>query len=351
MKKQLTSRQRVMTAFEHREPDRIPAWCGSSPGFWEKARRGLHLDDEGIRQRFGDDFRRIFESYSTPPIPLSPAADSRSLFGVERRGIGYGQPLSHPLAEASRSDLARYPWPDPDWLDTSRLHSQAAPYRETFAILGGAWSPFWHDLIDLLGLETLCLKMYEDPGFVDAVLDRITGFYLEVNRRIFEAAADRLDIFFIGNDFGSQTGPLISPNLFRRFLLPRLEKFCVLGHRYGLKVMLHCCGGIYPLMPLLAESGLDAVHAIQTSCRGMELPRLKSEFGNRILFNGCIDSHQVLIKGTPESIREDVRRVLEIMKPGGGFVAGASHDTILEETPLENTLAMFDAIREFGAYG
>ncbi|HNQ34756.1 MAG TPA: hypothetical protein PKN80_01675, partial [bacterium] len=65
MKKQLTSRQRVMTAFEHREPDRIPAWCGSSPGFWEKARRGLHLDDEGIRQRFGDDFRRIFESYST----------------------------------------------------------------------------------------------------------------------------------------------------------------------------------------------------------------------------------------------------------------------------------------------
>ncbi len=78
---------------------------------------------------------------------------------------------------------------------------------------------------------------------------------------------------------------------------------------------------------------------------------MKSEFGNRILFNGCIDSHQVLIKGTPESIREDVRRVLEIMKPGGGFVAGASHDTILEETPLENTLAMFDAIREFGAYG
>jgi uroporphyrinogen-III decarboxylase len=82
----------------------------------------------------------------------------------------------------------------------------------------------------------------------------------------------------------------------------------------------------------------------------MDLPRLKSEFGDKILFNGAIDSHHALICGTPALVREKTREVLEVMKPGGGYVAGASHDWILEETPLENVLAMFDAIREFGVY-
>jgi uroporphyrinogen-III decarboxylase len=114
--------------------------------------------------------------------------------------------------------------------------------------------------------------------------------------------------------------------------------------------MLHCCGGYAPLIPDMIQAGLDGLHAVQPSCRGMDLPRLKSEFGDKILFNGAIDSHHVLINGTPDFVRQKTREVLEAMKPGGGYVAGASHDWILEETPLENVLAMFDAIREFGVY-
>jgi len=114
--------------------------------------------------------------------------------------------------------------------------------------------------------------------------------------------------------------------------------------------MMHCCGGFAELIPSMIEIGMDGLHAIQPSCAGMDLGRLKSRFGDSVLFNGAIDSHHVLIKGTPSLVREKTREVLDIMKPGGGYVAGASHDTILEETPVENVVAMFDAIREFGRY-
>jgi len=112
----------------------------------------------------------------------------------------------------------------------------------------------------------------------------------------------------------------------------------------------HCCGGFEPLIPSLIEARLDGLHAIQPSCRGMDLASLKVKYGRQILFNGAIDSQHVLIEGTPISVREGTRRVLEIMMPGGGYVAGASHDWVLEETPVENVLAMFDSIAEFGNY-
>jgi len=344
----MTSRERVLAAFAHAEPDRVPAWCGSSAEFWAKAKRELSLDDEGLRVRFGDDFRRVYARYAGPDFPLSPGATGRTPFGVERHGMGYGQPTSHPLAHASLRQIHDYPWPDPAWMDVSAIRADARRCQAEYAVLGGDWSPFWHDAIDLLGMENLYLAMYDQPETVDAVMGHLADYYAAVSQQIFDTAADLIDIFFIGNDLGSQTGPLLGEGLFRRFVLPHLVRLINLGHSYCLKVMMHCCGGFAPLIPALIEARLDGLHAIQPCCAGMDLRTLKAEFGAKILFNGCIDSHHVLIKGTPQSAREATREVVEIMKPGGGFVAGASHDSILEETPVENVVAMFDAIREFG---
>jgi uroporphyrinogen decarboxylase len=341
----MTPRERVLAAFNHERPDRVPCWCGASQEFWNKAKRQMGLGDEPLRVRLGDDFRRVLPVYAGPtPPPLSQGATSRTLFGVERNGIGYGHPMSHPLANATLTQVHEYPWPDPRWMDVSQIHQEAAEYGGRYAILGGDWSPFWHDAIDLLGMENLFLKMYAEPQIVDAVFSHIVGFYATVNKRLFDAAADVIDIFFFGNDFGSQMGPLLGPDLFSRFILPHMRWLIDLAHSYGLKAQLHCCGGIAPLVPLMIEAGLDGLHAVQPTCVGMDLLTLKQDFGNRIVFNGCIDSHHVLIEGTPDSVRRETRRVLDIMAPGGGFVAGASHDTILEETPLENVLAMFDTI-------
>ena len=344
---QMTSRERVLTAFEHEEPDRVPCWCGASVEFWDKAKRRLQLDGEGLRIRFGDDFRRVLAEYSGPEFELSEGATYRTVFGVEREGLGYGQPMSHPLAGATVDDVHDYPWPDPAWMDVSKIKLEALAYDGQYAILGGDWSPFWHDAIDLLGMENLYMKMYDEPELVDALMKHLVDYYATVSRRIFDAAGDVIDIFFIGNDLGSQTGPLLSPELFERFVLPHLKRLIDLGHCYRLKVQLHCCGGFAPLIPMMTEAGLDGVHAIQPSCYGMNLRELKANFGDKILFNGAIDSHHVLIEGTLETVRTKTREVLNIMSPGGGYVAGASHDTILEETPVENVLAMFDAIREY----
>ena len=348
---QLTSRERVLTAFEHREPDRVPRWIGASPGFWEKAKGELGLDDERLRVRFGDDFRRVFAAYAGPDVTLSEGTTFRTPFGIERHGIGYGQPTSHPLADATLDEVHDYPWPDPAWMDVNGIRAEAESYGGQYAILGGDWSPFWHDAIDLLGMENLYFKMADEPELVDALMQHLVDYYAAVSRRVFDAAADALDIFFIGNDFGGQTGPLLSPGLFARFVLPHLARLTDLGHAYGLKVMLHCCGGFAPLIPSLIDAGMDGLHAIQPSCAGMDLRTLKARFGDDILFNGCIDSHHVLIEGTPDSVRAATREVIEIMKPGGGFVAGASHDWLLEETPVANVLAMFDTIRHDGLYG
>ena len=346
----LTSRERVLTVFEHEQPDRVPCWCGASEEFWAKAKRELQLDDEGLRVRFGDDFRRVFAEYAGPDFPLSEGATSRTIFGIERLGLGYGQPKNHPLAEASLKDVHDYSWPDPAWMDVSKIKAEAQIYDGKYAILGGDWSPFWHDAIDLLGMENLYMKMYTEPELVDAVMQHMVNYYAAVSRRIFDAAADAIDIFFIGNDFGSQTGPLLGPDLFGRFMMPHLKRLIDLGHAYNLKVQLHCCGGFAPLIPMMIEAGLDALHAVQPDCYGMELKKLKADFGDKILFNGAIDSHNILIDGTPETVRRETAEVLEIMMPGGGYVAGASHDTILEETPVENVVEMFDTIHRFGVY-
>lgn len=346
----MTPRERVLTTFDHREPDRVPVWCGASAEFMQKVQDELGLDEEAWLLRIRDDFRRVRAGDCGPEFALSPGATCRTVFGVERHGLGYGQPLSHPLADAGLAEVDAYAWPDPAWVDVSRIREEALRWDRRYAILGGDWSPFFHDAIDLLGMERLYFAMADEPELVQSLMRHMVDYYHESSRRVFEAAAGAIDIFFIGNDFGSQRGPLLSARHFRTFVLPHLARLIDLGHSYGLKVMLHCCGGIRPLIPDMIDAGLDALHAVQPSCLGMDLAGLKAEFGDRIVFNGAIDSHHVLIKGTPETVREGTREALRAMMPGGGYIAGASHDSILEETPVENVVAMFDAVHEFGVY-
>lgn len=352
----MNSKERVMTAFDHREPDRVPAWLGMSPAFRQAAKQHLGLpDDESLAVYVGDDFRRVIAPYAGPDHAapyhnLPPGATYRSVFGILRHGYEGGQPMNHPLAAAtSAAEADAFAWPDPAWIDVSRLRAEAAGWAGQYAILGGEWAPFWHDAIDLLGMENLIYQMFDAPALVDAVLEHTVDYYYAVSERIFEQAADQIDIYFIGNDFGSQTGPLVGETQFRRFLLPPLKRLIDLGHRWGLKVLLHCCGGFEPLIPALIEAGLDGLQGLQPNCRGMDPAVLKARYGADLLLMGAIDTQHV-IEGTPASVRAETRRVLEIMKPGGGYVASPSHDYILLETPVENVLAIYEGVRAYGAY-
>jgi len=345
----MTSRERVLAAFGHEEPDRVPCWLGASEGFIRKALAETGLDEEAFRAHLGDDFRRIHADLKGPDFVLSPGAVSRTVFGIERPGPGQKQPPPPPLSGADLQQVKDYSWPEPSWTDVSTLRQKAMQYDRRFAILGGDWSPFWHDAIDLFGMENLYVLMYTAPEIIDEAMRRIVGYYMAVNQRIFDEAADLIDVFFIGNDFGSQRGAMLGPQLFTRYILPHLRRLIDLGHSYRLKVQLHCCGGFAPLIPLMVDAGLDALHAVEPSCMGMDLKTLKEDFGDRILFNGAIDSRLIQHKSV-QTVRKETQRVLKIMMPGGGYVAGASNDAILEETPVANVSAMFQAICEFGDY-
>lgn len=352
----MNSKERVLTAFAFREPDRVPVWLGASPRFREKAVRELRLaDDEALSLLVGDDFRRVTARFAGPDsaapyVGLPPGATYRSPFGILRHGYEGGQPINHPLRAATTlDDIHAYAWPDPTWMDTAHLRTEALAFGAEYAILGGDWSPFWHDAIDLMGMDTLMLNMFDAPELVDALLTHLVDYYEAVSARIFEDAADVIDIFFIGNDFGSQVGPLLSEALFRRFLVPPLKRLVDLGHAYNLKVLLHCCGGFAPLIPALIDAGLDGLQALQPNCKGMDPAALKAAFGDRLVMMGAINS-QLVIEGTPESVRHETRRVLQIMKPGGGYVASPSHDYVLVETPVANVLALYEAARDFGRY-
>ncbi len=345
----MTSREIVLAAFDHRPTPRAGKWFGSSPAFIECAVGALGLpDEEALRRRVGDDFRRVTSRWAGPTPELSPGATWISPFGVERTGLFYGEPTSHPLAGASKpADLDRWAWPDPEWADVSGIEAQAAAFERTYAILGGEWSPFFHDAIDLVGMEKLYYLMYDNPGLVDELLSRINRYYLEATRRAFEADGGLIDIHFIGNDFGGQTGPLLGPHLFDRFMKPHLAAHATLAHRYGKKLMLHCCGGFRPLIRSIAEAGVDALHALQPDCTGMDPDALKNDFGADLVLCGGLDSRAVLIHGTEREVRDKTHELLETMTQGGGYIAGASHDYILPETPVQNVIAMFDTIMEY----
>jgi uroporphyrinogen decarboxylase len=338
-----------MSLFRGEIPDRVPVTLGADGGFWKKACAAYKCDVEELRVQFGDDFRFAGVGMSVSiNVAKDPRATILSPFGVSRAGIGYGQALFHPLANATLKDVHSHPWPKPE---SVQYHIGGDPVVKSrqYANLGGVCTTFWHDIIDLMGLDNLAIKMYEDPQVVDAVFQYIVDFQIAVNRRLFQIARHLFDIFWLPSDFGSQHGPMISPAMFQRFVAPHLRRYAMLAHEFNLKIMLHSCGSIAPLIPTIIDCGIDAIHPLQP-CHGMDLARIKQDFGNRLVLNGGIDAQHTLLEGTPDQVRQKTHEVLTILKPGGRYIGGASHDSIVADTPVENVQAMFDVLHEEGWY-
>lgn len=335
-------KERVLGTFSHR-PDLLPArWLGASREFITKACIELNMDEEQFRRRIGDDLRWM-------DIDAMGQGGRRfDAFGIERKGSGYGQPLNHPLQEEiTLEKLDNYPWPVAEQYDISSLRERIEPISNNFAIVGGSWSPFWHDAVDLVGMESLACLMYDNPVFTETLLNRIVDYYISLNTRIFEEAGDLIDILFIRNDFGTQIGPLISTEHFERFISPCIKRLVDTAHRYNIKVMLHSSGGIRPLIPSIIKTGIDALHALQPDCPGMQAFSIKKEFGGSLVLSGGIDARGVLLRGSPIEVKNHVISILNIYAKGGGYLAAPSVDAITEDIPVKNILAMFDAINEW----
>jgi uroporphyrinogen decarboxylase len=161
------------------------------------------------------------------------------------------------------------------------------------------------------------------------------------------AVGPHIDIVQFGDDLGGQEGPLLSPEMYRRFYKPFHQRLWSRAKDLAdVKVMLHCCGGVRELLPDLIEAGLDAINPVQVNARGMEAEGLKRDFGREITFwgGGC-DTRDVLPHGSSDEVRRHVLRQARALGPGGGFVFQQVHN-ILADVPPANIVAMFGALKE-----
>ncbi len=197
-------------------------------------------------------------------------------------------------------------------------------------------------------MDNFLMDLYTEPEEVERMLDALMELHLNTLEKVCEAVGDVVDILRFGDDLGMDSGPFMSPEVYRKIFKPRHAKLCGYVKKHsGMHTFLHTCGSIYRLIPDLIEAGYDIINPVQTNCFEMEPERLKREFGKDITFwGGGTDTRFILNHGTTLEVKADVKRRLEIFAPGGGFVFNPIHN-IMPDVPPENIVAMFEAVEEF----
>jgi uroporphyrinogen decarboxylase len=381
-----TSRERLLAALNHREPDRVPIDMGGNQsgihriayqrlldllGLKEEivimdlvqqlalpseaVLERLHVDTRHVRARgaAGFDARiarheregRTWHDFTDEfGVTWSMPEDSPRYFDITRS----------PLAGLSLDEIKGYPFPRGD--DPTRFASlreealrirRETPYPVISGISGVVYEICWY----LRGLENLFVDMIERPEVLETIIDRTLQFWLEWFRLFLDEAGDVVDVIMIGDDLAGQKGPLFSPAIYRSIVKPRQKRLVrYIKSRTKAKIWYHSCGSVLQYIPDLIDNGVDALNPVQLSARGMDPGELKKVFGEKICFwGGGIDSQHVLPHASPDEVSEHVRHNLGIFKPGGGYVFANVHN-IQADVPPANVLAMFDAAHEFGRY-
>lgn len=374
----MTHRERVMAALDHKEPDRVPIDFGGYPGatsinveayraFKEYLRLGTEKEirvanpvmftaevDEEIIDQFDID------TYcGTPTIPLKDFAAPETFQDKwkvtwKKSDVNTYSMVKGPFwgDQGTLTALRRFQWPKPSELeDLKRWKEKMEGLRERTdrAIL----ARFPLGIVTLAqvlrGFEDWFMDLHLNPVFAESLLDRCTELWIETADLLLNVIGDQIDIAVWGDDYGLQNGPMISPEMFRKYITPRNRKMVkTLKRKSKAKVLLHSCGCVYPYLEDFVEMGLDALNPIQVSAKDMGPARIKTRIGNQISLWGSIGMDD-LVKGSPKEIREMVKRRIGELGRGGGYVLSATHN-ILSDVPPENLVAMLEAARESGGY-
>ncbi|MDO8683684.1 MAG: uroporphyrinogen decarboxylase family protein [Armatimonadota bacterium] len=334
----MTSRERIKTIYSGKAADRCGFWLGMP----HKETWPIYLEhfgfteQEELRRFLHDDFRWMGADggYKHPDgkPPFEMAIENES---------GVKIPV---FADCENvAEVEAYDWPNPDYLDftdqVERVRQAGDVYRAS-----GLWTCFFHIVAWYFGMENYFIKMHTNPAVVEAVTSHVCEYYLEANKRFFEAAGDEVDAFFFGNDYGTQLDLIISPESFDKFVFPWIRKFSDLGHAHGLQVMTHCCGAVNKVIGRFIDAGIDALHPLQARALNMDAEKLARDFKGKIAFAGGIDTQDLLVNGSPDDVRAEVRRVKNLLGPC--YVVSPSHEALLPNVPPENVLAMAETALE-----
>jgi len=411
----MTSRERVLAAIDHRNPDGVPVDLGSTPSSgisataYERLRKhlgrteGATLVYDVVQQlaqpedwaleKFGVDVVDLGRTFNTAeadwyditlasgdrakyPRWFKPEQDpdgswlvrhaDGTIIARQPNGAAFYDETCFPWQEDWPSDfsgldaamgkvlwaaLVHSPWDNaaaPDFWQ--RLRANALELRRTsdraIMVVVGCnlfeWGTF------LRRIDNFLMDLLLEPAKVEALLDALMERHLATLEKVCAAVGDVADVIRFGDDLGTDQGPFMQPEIYRRLFKPRHRILCdyVRSHS-SMRTFLHSCGSIDLIIPDLAEVGFQILNPVQTNARGMEPARLKREFGKDVTFwGGGVDTRAVLNNGSPADVRAQVLERLKIFSPGGGFVFNTVHN-ILPDVPPDNILAMFEAIKEF----
>ena len=382
----MTPRERLLTALDHRQADRVPIDLGGNQTGIHKfayqklidllglkedivimdAVQQLAMPSEAVLERLGVDTRYVWAggAKSFKGGIVKNRRNGRLWHDLtDEFGITWSMPddnpyymdISHsPLAGMSIEQIRDYPFPKGD--DPTRFEGlrdramrirQETPYPVISGISGVVYEICWY----MRGLENLYIDMIEQPAILEAIIDRTLEFWLGWFRLFLDEVGDAVDVIMIGDDLTGQDGPLFSPTIYRSIVKPRHKRLVqYIKSRTKAKIWYHSCGSIIEYIPDLLDNGIDILNPVQISARGMEPGGLKAAYGDKLVFwGGGIDSQHILPRATPDEVRKHVRRNVEAFKPGGGYVFNNVHN-IQADVPPENVVAMFDAALEFGRY-
>jgi uroporphyrinogen decarboxylase len=368
--KQASSRDRVMTALEHAEGDRIPIDYWANDEVTDRLMAHHDLPNrEALLRRLGVDLRYVmgpsfagqqFRTHSDGLVEDHWGVLRRAMTvdGTDRVGRSWSWSYRHveraPLEQAETvQEIERYEhWPSAEMWDYSQVETECRRAAETgCAVVNGG------DRLDrtaqlkpatyIRGLEQFLSDLLLQPAMAECLLERIVHYYLEYNERVFAAASGTIDIFFMGDDMGTQTSLWVSPKLYRKFFKDNFRRFNDLAHKYGMKTMYHTCGNVTKLIPDFIDCGLDVLQSLQPAA--MDLAALKREYGKDLAFQGGIDIQQTMPNGSPADVAEEVKLRAASLGPGGGYIFGTAHN-LLPDVPTENIVALFDAYLEHGRY-
>jgi len=268
----------------------------------------------------------------------------RFLRKVRDSKFGADEALTGPLRNAkSEQDILSHSWPKASWFDVDALREECTQFSDK-VIIGGFWSAILGDSYRMHGFENFLLNLSMNPRLIRTLVRRVTDFYLELNERAFSALKGKLDIFFFGNDFGSQNGLLFSRQMWEDVFYQPYRELATLAHSYGLKVMSHSCGGISEILDLLIDAGIEILDPVQTTAAGMDTEGLKARFGGKIVFHGAIDTQHVLPRGSVEDVRRHVEETIRVLGRHGGYVM-TSCNSMQNDTPVQNIDTMYETAR------
>ena len=342
-----------MTAFSHRSADRVLLDYCATEEVDVALREHLGVSDrEAMLRRLHVDFRHLdkwgvmLPEYVGPELRDLGDGVTEDIWGCRIKkmqynpGCFYYEWVAPPLADATTvADVERHRWPDPDWYDFTPV-AEYCRSNDEHCLVAGRGATF--DSVGFFrGMEQAMLDVYDNPGVLEAIVEKIFEFQCEYNRRVLAAAGGRLDILFFSEDMGGQNGLLVSVETLRKYVVPKLRTYAELAHSHGALAMLHSDGAIGQIIPDLIDVGVDIIDPVQHNLPGMDAADLKRQYGERLCFHGLLDSQELMPFGTPETVAAEVRRLVDVVGADGGLALSPSCGFQVD-VPMENILAAYD---------